>query len=353
MHRGLVDQADKFKKDVASRDKSQYKVITREQLVVGFPIDEGVLAFQQAYDEAIVSPAYGIWDLTESELCPNYLQKFLRSPSALAYYKAKLQGTTARRRSLPNPVFLELEVPLPPLPEQRRIAAILDHADALRVKRHETAQRLLALTQSVFVALFGDPRLGDAQDSRTLDEVTKFVAGGTLPPGYGFEGQEGGHLLLKVSDLNRPGNERMVTNGQIWSPVAGAKASTCPEGSVVFPKRGGAIATNKKRVTGRSCVLDPNLMAVTPQDHVVTTEYLLAWFSFLDLSSIASGSSVPQLNKRDLAPLKICVPPIDQQRTFSSVVQCVNDLSERLSDSASRLDSLFSSLQSRAFRGEL
>ena len=57
MHDGLVDQADKFKKRVASSDTSQYKVVKRNQLVVGFPIDEGVLSFQNRYDHAIVSPA--------------------------------------------------------------------------------------------------------------------------------------------------------------------------------------------------------------------------------------------------------------------------------------------------------
>lgn len=61
MHEGLVDQQEKFKKRVASEDVSSYKVIERGQLVVGFPIDEGVLDFQTRYDRAIVSPAYGVW----------------------------------------------------------------------------------------------------------------------------------------------------------------------------------------------------------------------------------------------------------------------------------------------------
>jgi type I restriction enzyme S subunit len=64
MHDGLVDQSAKFKKRVASADVSDYKVIKRGQMVVGFPIDEGVLDFQTLYDEGIVSPAYGVWELT-------------------------------------------------------------------------------------------------------------------------------------------------------------------------------------------------------------------------------------------------------------------------------------------------
>src|SRR5260370_32503727 len=76
MRDGLVDQADKFKKRIASADTSQYKVVGRNQLVVGFPIDEGVLAFQNLYDEAIVSPAYNIWNLQNDALIKSkYLEQ--------------------------------------------------------------------------------------------------------------------------------------------------------------------------------------------------------------------------------------------------------------------------------------
>src|ERR1044072_399010 len=68
MRDGLVDQADKFKKRVASADTSAYRIVDRGQLVVGFPIDEGVLSFQRLYDSVIVSPAYEIWDLVDPGL---------------------------------------------------------------------------------------------------------------------------------------------------------------------------------------------------------------------------------------------------------------------------------------------
>ena len=63
MKHGLVDQADKFKKRVASSDTSNYRVAYTNELVVGFPIDEGVLGFQTKYPAGIVSPAYDIWKL--------------------------------------------------------------------------------------------------------------------------------------------------------------------------------------------------------------------------------------------------------------------------------------------------
>ena len=63
MHDGLMFQNDRFKKQIASVDQSQYQVVQRHQLVESFPIDEGVLAVQELTDAGIVSPAYKIWDV--------------------------------------------------------------------------------------------------------------------------------------------------------------------------------------------------------------------------------------------------------------------------------------------------
>src|SRR5207253_2758772 len=132
----------------------------------------------------------------------------------------------------------------------------------------------------------------------------------------------------------------------------GANAGTCPPGSVVIPKRGGAIGTNKKRLSTRSSILDPNLMAIWPRPNVLELSFLYQWFMQLDLSSITSGSSVPQLNKRDLAPLRISVPPIELQREFARRVQTVEKVKAAQRASLAELDALFATLQHRAFRGE-
>ena len=158
MHYGLVDQQEKFKKRVASLDTSPYKVVTKGQLVVGFPIDEGVLSFQDLYDQAIVSPAYEIWDLIDPlSVYRPYLERYLRSPLALSYYASKLQGTTARRRNLPRDIFLKMSVPLPRYSEQVRIADVLDRADSQHSKRRKTISLLDSLRQAIFIEMFGDP----------------------------------------------------------------------------------------------------------------------------------------------------------------------------------------------------
>ena len=157
MRDGLVFQDEKFKKVIASKDTSDYKVVLRNQLVISFPIDEGVLAAQRIVDAGIVSPAYGIWNIDQSKIMPEYLENALRCNRALSYYKAKLRGSTARRRSLPTPTLLEYTVPLPSIDEQQKVLTIIRQAKAVIEKRKKELETLDDLIKARFVEMFGDP----------------------------------------------------------------------------------------------------------------------------------------------------------------------------------------------------
>ena len=248
----------------------------------------------------------------------------------------------------------DIVIPLPPLPEQRRIAAILDQADALRAKRRAALAHLDEMAQAIFVEMFGT-QLND--ESRwayaKLGEVASFISGGLLPNGTKFQGQANGFLLLKVSDLNSPRNERNVIESALWSLTSGSNASMCPKSATVFPKRGGAILTNKKRILVRSAVLDPNLMGVLPIEHFIDPEYLFGWFNMFDLKNITSGSSVPQLNKQDLAPLSIALPPLALQLQYKARIQALLNVQATMKENARGTTSLFASLQHQVFRGDL
>ena len=92
----------------------------------------------------------------ESRLIAPYLAHFLRGPDFLRFATNVVAGAKMPRMVMSE--FWKFPVPLPPLPEQRRIAAILDQADALRAKRRDALAQLDSLTQSIFVEMFGDPR---------------------------------------------------------------------------------------------------------------------------------------------------------------------------------------------------
>ena len=155
MHDGLVFQNEKFKKTIASKDTSDYKIVKRNQLVISFPIDEGVLATQRIIDAGIVSPAYGVWDVNTKKIMPLFLEMSLRCNRALDYYKSHLRGSTARRRSLPTPTLLAFTISLPTLTEQQEILNIIDKARSLVEFRKKQLQQLDELVKARFVEMFG------------------------------------------------------------------------------------------------------------------------------------------------------------------------------------------------------
>ncbi len=113
MAHGLIDQSEKFIKRIASTDISNYKKVYQNELVVGFPIDEGVLGFQFKYSFAAVSPAYTIWRLKRHDIDLKFLDILLRSQMMRNVYKSKMQGAVDRRRSIPRDIFIEIKIPIP------------------------------------------------------------------------------------------------------------------------------------------------------------------------------------------------------------------------------------------------
>ena len=277
---------------------------------------------------------------------PGYFAHYFRTADYRRYISSVAAG--ANINNLRNEDLDRIEIPLPPLPEQRRIAAILDEADAVRRRSAYALDQTIGLRAVTF-------RQASAHVSRrvTLGEVAQMYGGSSLPRGDTFAGQTDGYLLLKVSDLNLPGNEFAIVRASEWRREAGSRASTAPSGSVVLPKRGASISTNKKRLLDRSGILDPNLMAVHGASGMLHSDWLLAWFESFDLRTIQSGSSVPQLNKQDLAPLEIPLPAWGHQLLFSETVAAISDAVSRQRRRLRKLDELFASLQHRAFRGEL
>jgi type I restriction enzyme S subunit len=141
-HFGLISQEEKFKKRVASRNLDNYKVVHRGELVYGFPMDEGVIHFLWQYPVGAVSPVYYTWKLYNSQADAHFLDYLLKTPHLLRIYEM-LQSKTVHRRRIVHPKdFINISIPLPPLPEQRAIAHVL-----------RTVQRAKEATEGVIAAL--------------------------------------------------------------------------------------------------------------------------------------------------------------------------------------------------------
>ena len=149
-----------------------------------------------------------------------------------------------------------------------------------------------------------------------------------LTSGKKYEELQQGAPYIKVAEMNLPGNEVEITYSDKF--VDQNNDGVIPVYSIIFPKRGGAIATNKKRNILRMPVfIDSNTMAITVYDSTIF-HYIRLWFESVDLGRMQSGSAVPQINNQDLEPMLIPLPPLNEQERIVAKVRETIDIVEKL-----------------------
>jgi type I restriction enzyme S subunit len=272
--------------------------------------------------------------------------------------------------SLPNDVgysrhfkFLRrVSVPVPALEEQRRIAAVLDKADAIRRKRQEAIALTEQLLRSTFLEMFGDPVTNPKR--WPLVELRAHVIGmdaGWSANGEPRERRENEWGVLKVSAVSsgwyRPEEHKAVTD-------------LVEVSSLIVPKRGDLLFSraNTRELVAATCLVENDstrlflpdkLWRIRTDSRSLTAEYLR--FILSDpkvraaLASLATGTSGSMLNvsKEKLAGFKVPLPPIEHQETFGRFFWRALALRSRAAHAALESDSLFHSLVQRAFSGQL
>ena len=319
MHDGLVFQNDKFKKTIASKDRSDYKVVKRNQLVISFPIDEGVLAAQRIVDAGIVSPAYGIWDIDQGSILPEFLEYALRCDRALSYYKANLRGSTARRRNLPTPVLLAYTVPLPDVSEQKFILNVIRKSRQIINNRSKELQKLDELVKARFVELFGVyPLNPKGWETATIRDIVTDVRYGSSRPAV----DGGKYPYLRMNNITYGGELDLTDTKRIDIPDNELDKCTVRRGDVLFNR------TNSKELVGKTCVYNRDEMMVLAGFviRVRVTERILPEFlsAFLNtdfskrmlLGMCKAAIGQANINAQEMQDIGIYLPPTELQRQF-------------------------------------
>lgn len=122
----------------------------KNQLVVGFPIDEGVIYVQNHDQPGIMSPAYNVWDFDSDRILPAYLEFALHSPQSMAYYAGKMRGTTARRRTLTGDALKNMPVPVPSIEDQYTVVKTLNCIKSQLAATQQMLDKLDQLVKSRF-----------------------------------------------------------------------------------------------------------------------------------------------------------------------------------------------------------
>ena len=142
--------------------------------------------------------------------------------------------------------------------------------------------------------------------------------------------------------MNLPENENYINISTNYVDKETNIKRIFPIGTIIFPKRGGAILTNKKRLTNVEICCDLNIMGVTP-GNMLNKYYLFQYFKILDLSTICSGSTVLQLNNCDINPLRIPLPPLSLQQLFAQRIEQIEREKSEVQKSIQDLETLLAS----------
>lgn len=263
-----------------------------------------------------------------AQILPRLVYAFVTHPAFREGAIANMTGTGGLQR-VPKDYIERFEIPIPPLDEQREI-----------VDEIEGYQKVIdgarAVLESWRPHIAVDPDwplvpLGDVASAES---------------GFGFPLHRQGRTaeeipFLKVSDMNLPGNElHIVTQNHTVTreDVVALRAKIFPAGTVIFPKIGAAIATNKKRVLSRPSTYDNNVMGIVPNPEKLSSGYLHSYLIGFDLSRWASTAEPPSMKKSTVEAHLIPLPPLEAQRAIVADLEAERALVEANRELISRME---------------
>lgn len=252
------------------------------------------------------------------------------------------------------------EVFLPTLPEQRRIAAILDQADVLRAKRREALAQLDSLTQSVFIEMFGDPAANPMRWAQPClgELIESGPQNGLYKPSTDYGS---GTPILRIDAFYDGAVTKLKTLKRVRVSVDEARVFGLRTDDVVINR------VNSIEYLGKSAlipalqeptVFESNMMRFRVAAERVLPTYLVAFLQtpfIKEQIRAASKDAVNQssINQQDVKAFKVGLPPVALQQTFATRIHAIESLKSTHRAALAESDALFASLQHRAFAGQL
>lgn len=267
---------------------------------------------------------------------------------------AGLAGSTTFKE-VSKSALRTFRIPLPPLSEQRRIVEILDQADRLRRLRAEADAKVERILPALFIKMFGDPATNPmGWPVVPLRQLGRPLSGGAFP--LAEQGLDDGEVpFIKVSDMNTEGNEWFIRHANNYvsrSTLKRLKVTPAPAGTIVFPKIGAAVATNKKRLLVQETAYDNNVIGVVPKDARYSV-YLFGFFQMFDLRTLARSTALPSIKASELARVPIPKPSPELAEDFAARLQKLARTRDAAARSKRRLEQLFKVMMHQAFSGAL
>ena len=306
----------------------------------------------------------------KEDVDPRFLAAVVHSPRFVEYAIAGTTGVQHPRTSWAH--ACEFEVHAFTFDEQQRIADVLwlvHEAIGLSEALVEEGQ---ALKRAAMQTLFTRGLRGEAQKETEIGRVPASWTVGHLGQFADVISSRMTYaelesieqsvihdpvkvLGIKVADMNLPGNEVELKTAVLDRIVdkRTAEYRCAPPHTIIFPKRGAAIATNKKRISTEWTVFDPNVIGVVARNRI-DQDFLFQWFQMFDLRAITELGPTPQLNKKNLLPISIPVPSsLDEQRESVAILDAIDRKVDLQLRQRAALAELFKALLHKLMTGEI
>ena len=242
---------------------------------------------------------------------------------------------------------------MPPLEEQRRIADVLDRAEALRAKRCAALAQLDSLTQSIFLDLFGDPATNPkGWPLNRIVEIGRVITGNT-PPRSNKANYGDAIEWIKSDNINTP-HYYLTKADEGLSELGKSGARIAPKGAILITCIAGSPdCIGNAAMTDREVAFNQQINAFIPasgDSHFFYAQILVGKRLIQEASTNGMKGLV---SKGRLEKVKLLAPPVEMQLRFARQAKRVERLKAVQHESLVEMDALFASLQHRAFRGEL
>lgn len=324
----------------------------------------------QEWDGAIAG--YDLIFSSSDNVDPSFCAFQLLTNRVQAYFRG--QRDRSAQPHLNRHQLETTEVLVPPLPEQRAIAEVLRKVQRTKEATEKVIASTRQLKASLMKHLFTYGPVPFNQADRValretdwgvfpvhwtpvpLGEIASARGGIGFPPAH--QGcSQGRYPFLKVSDMNLPGNEAEIqrANNYVNEEVRAELGSRVfPPGTVIFPKVGAALHTNKKRFLKTEALLDNNLMGVTVSSPArCESAFLFRWFETVNLSELSNPGPLPSINAARVKSRPIALPPLDEQRLIAAQLSAVDAKLAVEDKRRAALDALFKSLLQHLMTGKV
>ena len=291
-----------------------------------------------------------------SILNQDYLYHFL--PKALLKIHSETPAVTVKHLSVKT--IKEIEIPIPPLAEQKRLAAILDKADAIRRKRQQAIELADKFLRSVFLDMFGDPVTNPkGWDEQELSEIALVQSGVTK--GRKLEDKKTVSVpYMRVANV-QDGYLNLDDIQEIEVLETDIEKYRLHKGDLLLTEGGDPDKLGRGSIWQEqieNCIHQNHIFCVRPNKDIVLPIFLSAQIGssrgkryFLQVGKQTTG--IATINKTVLCKYPALMPPIELQREFAKRVEKVETLKAKLKASQLQAEEQFKALSQRAFAGEL